>query len=258
MRRDSHHVAVPRVAERQRRFVLQPGVARGSGLPRVSGQHVPSKLNGGCASSKPSDPLGRGCRCTDQSSVARYATLVRSDGPSLTKCVTCHYELAGHSGVFTCPECGMGYDPQSTVWFSPYTAWHFRTRGPARYLLAAWAVAGMVLAPLSTRATAALAAALIGILALVVVMRARYKKRSYYPYVATTPCGLVVSHTGRPGSFEIISWSLVSQRLRDGPRPWRWGTDMARDLKVHLPLYSSRALFAEACKRVDDQVGSRP
>ena len=109
----------------------------------------------------------------------------------------------------------------------------------------------MALAPFSDSAAFGLAFGVIGLMVIVIIMRANYKKKHYFPLIAATPRGLVVSRDGRPGRFEILSWSVVADRLRNGPRPWRWGTDLVRDLKVLLPLNASRELFSEVTKRVE-------
>ena len=195
--------------------------------------------------------LGRAC---DPVLIALNSTVPGASPP--THCVTCQYALAGHSGTFACPECGMQYDADTRVWFSRFTPWHFRTKGPARYLLAAWVVATMALVRLSHAATLVLLLAFGGLSILVFAQRTMSRKRHFRPYVATTPQGLVVSRSGRPGQFTVLSWSTVAERLGGGPRPWRWGADLSRDLDVHLEVARSREVFAEVNRRVDT-TGSR-
>ena len=118
-----------------------------------------------------------------------------------------------------------------------------------RYLLAAWVVATMAACAAVDAATLVLLLAFGGLSILVFAQRTMSRKRHFRPYVATTPQGLVVSRSGRPGQFTVLSWSTVAERLRGGPRPWRWGADLSRDLDVHLEVARSREVFAEVNRR---------
>lgn len=130
------------------------------------------------------------------------------------------------------------------VWFSPFTPWHWREKGPARILLLAWAVAALIFA--RTIATSLmLCLALLTLLALIAMMQRRYINREWFPFVAVTKEGFFVSKTGRPGEAILKSWNEIGNRLTGKDRSWRFGADVTRHFNVVLDYNATREMFSE-------------
>ena len=168
-------------------------------------------------------------------------------------CVVCRYSLDGHTGEFRCPECGMAYDGCSRVWYSQYTAWHLRSRGPARLLLGAFVVLYYCASFFTNNSAPYLAVLLVLLVAIVTGMRIRYEGRGWKPYVAVMPQGLVIGRNGRPHDSEVLTWGEVRSRVIGEKPRWRWGADIVREIGVNLDITSGRQLLERIKVHLDDE-----
>lgn len=170
-------------------------------------------------------------------------------------CVVCGYALAGHDGPFRCPECGTRYDDESNAWYSAYTTWHFRSRGGyAQIMLGSLTVIWYFqLQDPAPPTTFLLLCLYLAAFCLMFVMRRVYLRRGWNPFIAVTPDGLVINRSGRPNRVESKSWEAVVERLKAAGRPWKYGPDVARSLRVALDIRASRELFQAMQSRIASQ-----
>ena len=112
------------------------------------------------------------------------------------------------------------------------------------------AVLYYVSTPLTPNAAKSMMVLIFVVFGLVLAMRRMYKKNAWVPYAAVTPKGLVTSQSGKPHDFKTLSWEDVRIRLERKKRRWRWGSDIARDLRIHLDIASGRKLLACILERV--------
>lgn len=168
--------------------------------------------------------------------------------PLPARCIGCNYNLAGHSLPLRCPECGREYDEEFRVWFAQYTRWHLRVRGPYQTAAVSWVFIMSPISRLKSLDPLILTTLIIGLTVLVLVvapiMRRRICRRGEIPFLAIDSSGLLICRGGSASTVEKMTWPQVAERMNTCPRPWKYGTDIVRDLGVLLKITDSRELIA--------------